>query len=61
MKILKKYRANKEYQAVKKKQNRAVEELKLSVDYPKFAKIDVDRFFKLWDLGRLIEIPKNKN
>lgn len=60
VKMLKKYRANKEYQAVKKKQNRAVEELKLSLDYPKFAKIDVDRFFKLWDLGRLIEIPKTK-
>ncbi len=55
---LKKYRNSKDYANIKRIRKQDVLDIKNSIDYPNFKNIDVDEFFKIWELGHLISIPK---
>ena len=58
LKVLKSYRRAKEYTEVKEIRKNSVNQLRLSLDYPNFNKIDVDWFFSIWELGHIIALPK---
>uniref|UniRef100_A0A832CVL7 Phospholipase D-like domain-containing protein n=1 Tax=Ignavibacterium album TaxID=591197 RepID=A0A832CVL7_9BACT len=56
---LKKYRKNeKAYLKVVETRERNLRELRESLDYPGFNKMDIEKFFKIKELGHLIEIAK---
>ena len=58
LKVLRKYRNNKNYFKEKKERDKVVKELRKSLAYPHFNKIEVDLFFSLHELGHIIPIPK---
>ena len=58
LKVLRKYRAAKNYHSEKRERGKAVKELRGSLDYPNFNDIDVDHFFNIWELGHIIALPK---
>ncbi|TVZ26587.1 HKD family nuclease [Gillisia sp. Hel_I_86] len=58
IKVLKSYKKSKDYKTIVSDRKKAIKELRRSIDYPNFKNIDVDWFFKIWDLGHLISIPK---
>lgn len=55
---LKEYRIKSEYNQVKENRRQVILDLKKSLGYPKFNKVEVDSFFDIWELGHLIPIPK---
>jgi len=55
---LKEYRIKSEYKQVKENRRQVILDLKKSLGYPKFNKVEVDSFFDIWELGHLIPIPK---
>lgn len=55
---LKKHKKSKEYNKIVEQRADAVENLRSSLDYPNFVKIDIDAFFGIWDLGHIIPLPK---
>ncbi|MBZ0328276.1 MAG: NgoFVII family restriction endonuclease [Altibacter sp.] len=58
IKKLKAYRNHKNYKEESKARWKDVKELRSSLDFPNFDKVDVDAFFENWALGHLISIPK---
>lgn len=58
IKKLIKYRNSPEYNKIKRVRRDNINDIKKSIDYPKFQNIDVDEFFSIWELGHLIAIPK---
>lgn len=58
LKVLKGYRQSKGYSTDKNEREKVVKELRASLDYPSFQKIDVDHFFSIWELGHIIPLPK---
>ncbi len=58
LKVLRKYRAFKDYHLVKRKRDEVVNALRDSLGYPDFSDIDIDGFFSIWELGHIISLPK---
>jgi len=56
--MLKIYRRLEKYSVIVKERKSAIKDLRTTLDYPNFIKIDVDAFFKIHDLGHIISIPK---
>lgn len=55
---LKKYREGINYENDKRQRLEDIEDLKISLDYPYFNKVNIDDFFRNHALGHLISIPK---
>ncbi|MEC5167239.1 HKD family nuclease [Flavobacterium sp. PL11] len=55
---LKKCKAGSDYAQTKRIRKQNIIDIKNTIDYPNFKKIDVDAFFQIWELGHLIAIPK---
>ena len=58
LRVLKNYRKDKSYTTVKSDRAKVIQELRVTLDYPNFANIDIDAFFKIWELGHIIALPK---
>jgi HKD family nuclease len=58
IKKLIKHRNGPDYNEIKKTRKRNIRDIKTTLDYPEFKNINVEEFFKIWDLGHLIAIPK---
>lgn len=54
----KNYRKNSKYEEHKRKRAESLVEIKRSIDYPHFNKIDLDRFYEISDLGHIIAVNK---
>jgi HKD family nuclease len=53
-----KFRKSTEYRIAKLSRQQSIVAIKKTIDYPQFKDIDVDGFFRIWDLGHIIGIPK---
>lgn len=58
LKVLRRYRRKKNYTKVKQHKADVIEELRDSLDYPKFENIDIDHFFSIEELGHILSFPK---
>lgn len=63
LKILKQYRKDKlstklTYRQIVLDRNNTISQLRETLDYPLFRNLDIERFFKILELGHLIEIAK---
>lgn len=58
IKVLKSYKKSEQYNSIVADRKASISELRESIDYPNFEKIDVDWFFQIWALGHLIALPK---
>ena len=58
IKMLKKYRKNAvEYTHTVNLRKVAIQELRSTLDYPNFVKINIDKFFGIWELGHIMAFP----
>ena len=58
LKVLMEYRKSSDYAEIVQERKLAILDLKRALDYPDFKNIDVENFFKIYDLGHLIPIDK---
>lgn len=58
LQVLRKYRNEPDYARKKTERATTVNNLRKTLDYPNFQRIDLDGFFKIWDLGHIIALPK---
>lgn len=58
VKHLKAYKRKKSYEAIVNGRRDALKALRKTLDYPHFENIEVNEFFKIEEMGHLIEIPK---
>lgn len=58
IRALKGHRNDRSYEGVEHERWEAIADLRSTLDYPSFKKIDVDGFFSIWSLGQIIPIPK---
>jgi len=58
IKHLKAYKRKKDYMAIVNDRRAALESLRQTLDYPTFDEVRLEEFFKIEEMGHLIEIPK---
>lgn len=58
IKHLKAYKRKKQYEAIVNGRRTALESLRKTLDYPRFQDVRLEEFFKIEDMGHLLEIPK---
>lgn len=58
IKHLKAYKRKKHYEAIVNGRKTALESLRETLDYPRFGDVRIEDFFKIYDMGHLLEIPK---
>lgn len=58
IKNLKSYKRKKQYKAIVNGREEALNALRKSLDYPNFNKVNLEEFFKIHEMGHLLEIPK---
>jgi HKD family nuclease len=58
IKTLKQYRKDREYNDIVMSREQTIESLRKSLDYPAYQNINIDDYFKEWELGHLISIAK---
>lgn len=58
IKHLKGYKRKKDYTAIVNGRGDALESLRQTLDYPHFGNVKLEEFFKIEEMGHLIEIPK---
>jgi len=58
IKHLKAYKRKKHYEATVNGRKMALKSLRQSLDYPRFQDVKLEEFFKIQDMGHLLEIPK---
>ncbi|SFB59797.1 phospholipase D-like domain-containing protein [Algoriphagus aquimarinus] len=57
---LKKFRKSPSYKTVFKERGQVIQDLRDSLDHPIFDELDLDKFFKIKELGTLMPFPKNR-